>query len=71
MKNQYYYDEIMALYGLDEMKNVIRKWYNVSKHLEYASDMPIVLPNLLWLTKPGIGKSHFVRLLLNSFLPPS
>lgn len=63
MENQYYYDEIMGLYGLDDMKTVIKKWNNVSKNLGYANDMPIVLPNLLWLTKPGIGKSHFVRLL--------
>ena len=63
MENQYYYEEIMALYGLDEMKSIIKKWNHVSRHLEHASDLPIVLPNLLWMTKPGIGKSYFIRLL--------
>lgn len=63
MECQYYYDQIMQLYGLTEMKQVLQKWSNVSRNLKYVSDMPIILPNLLWVTKPGIGKSHFVRLL--------
>lgn len=63
MENQYYYDQIMQLYGLSEMKNVVKKWSNVSRNLKYANDMPVILPNLLWVTKPGIGKSHFIRLL--------
>lgn len=63
MENQYYYDQIMQLYGLSEMKNVVKKWRNVSRNLIFANDMPVILPNLLWVTKPGIGKSHFIRLL--------
>lgn len=63
MEQQYYYNEIMSLYGLDDMKTVIKKWQNVSKHLKSANELPIVLPNLLWLTKPGVGKSHFINLL--------
>lgn len=63
MESQYYYDQIMQLYGLEEMKGVLHKWRNVSRNLKYTNDMPVILPNLLWLTRPGIGKSHFIRLL--------
>ena len=63
MENLYYYNEIQSLYGLEEMKNILKKWKNVSKHIESTSELPIILPNLLWLTKPGIGKSHFMGLL--------
>ncbi|MDD2375320.1 MAG: hypothetical protein PHQ55_08095 [Eubacteriales bacterium] len=63
MECQYYYDQIMQLYGLDEMKIVLRKWSNVSRNLKYANDMPVILPNLLWVTKPGIGKSCYIKLL--------
>ena len=63
MENQYYYNEIMNIYGMDSMKQVIRKWHNVSKYIVDNRTMPIVLPNLLWITKPGIGKTYFMGLL--------
>ena len=62
MENQYYYNQIMDLYGFEKIKLLIKKWQNVSKNLNMIGNMPVILPNLLWINKPGMGKSYFLRL---------
>lgn len=59
-----YFDRIMQLKGLDEFKSIVRKWQTLSDNMnENPSDVPILLPDMLWFAKSGSGKSSILRLL--------
>lgn len=64
MSASIYYDQIMELPGLEEMKAVVQQWDQVAKNLpHHSTNIPLVLPDLLWKTRPGAGKTHFLQLL--------
>ncbi len=65
MKSQnYYYDEIMNLHGLNEIKEMIKKWNTILMNLQSKSEnVPILLPNLFLKSKAGAGKSKFLELI--------
>ncbi len=64
MKSQSYYEDILDLHGLDEMKETIKKWNAILTNLKSKSDKaPILLPNLFLKSKLGAGKSNFIHLL--------
>lgn len=59
-----YYEQIMDLPGLEEMKEVVRQWDQVARNLPHqVADAPLVLPDLMWKASPGAGKTHFLQLL--------
>lgn len=63
MNAETYLRQMMQLPGLDEMKAVLEQWDQVAANLKSnpADHMPLV-PNLLWKTWAGAGKTHFLRL---------
>lgn len=64
MKRKDFYNAIMDSPGLDEMKDVIRKWDRVAENLlKHEGEAPLVLPDMLWLTYPGAGKTTLLQML--------
>ena len=59
-----YYDEIMKLDGVTDIKRIVNQWRFLSKNLESSgNELPILLPNMLWISKPGIGKTSLLKLI--------
>ena len=59
-----YYEKIMDLKEAEEIKKVIEKWQILSENLkQYPTDAPILLPDMLWVAKSGVGKTHLLRLI--------
>lgn len=59
-----YYEQIMALKEADEIKPVVERWRILSENIKSRpTDSPIVLPDMLWVAKSGVGKTHLLRLL--------
>mgnify|MGYP003307688803 CR=1 FL=1 len=42
---------------------IIKKWEVLSNNLVADTSVPMVLPDLLWVSKPGVGKTHLLKLL--------
>ncbi len=64
MNAQIYYEEIMKLHGLPEIKETIKKWNTILTNLQDKKvNVPMLLPNLLLKSKLGAGKSNFLSLL--------
>ncbi len=59
-----YYEKIMALKEADEFKRVINRWQILSENIKkYPTDAPIILPDMLWIAKSGVGKTNLLRLM--------
>ncbi len=59
-----YYETIMQLDSADEFKSIIRKWNTLSENItKYPTDVPILLPDMLWISKSGLGKTKLLRLM--------
>ncbi len=59
-----YYNEIVNLKEAKDFVRVIQKWDKLSTNLNDAQHgVPMVLPDLLWVSKSGVGKTHLLRLL--------
>ncbi len=59
-----YYEKLMALSGLDELKETIKKWNNILQNLKSKDiDAPLLLPNLFLNARPGAGKTYVFRIL--------
>ena len=64
MNSNTYFNQIMALPGLDEMKEILMQWDRAANNISrMPTDTPIVLPDLLWSTRSGAGKTHLIKLL--------
>ncbi len=64
MKAQTYFEEILKLHGLNEMKETIKKWNDILTNLQSKSEnVAMLLPNLFLKSKLGAGKSNFIHLL--------
>ena len=64
--NNIYFDKIMELPGLEEMKEILIQWDRASNNISrMPTDTPVVLPDLLWSTRSGAGKTHLIKLLAN------
>lgn len=64
MKRMDFFDAIMESPGLDEIKDVIRKWDRVAQNLlQHEGAEPLVLPDMLWITYPGAGKTTLLRMI--------
>lgn len=59
-----YYEQIMSLKEADEIKPVIERWRILSENIKSRpTDSPIILPDMLWVAKSGVGKTHLLKLL--------
>ncbi len=58
-----YYSEILNLKEAKDFARVIKKWEVLSNNLKTTENVPMVLPDLLWVSKPGVGKTHLLKLL--------
>lgn len=57
------YNEIMNLYGVDEIKKLVKKWDVLSENLSDKNSNPgIILPDLLWVMNSGVGRTKILNL---------
>ncbi len=60
---EYYYSSISNLRETSDFMRVIKKWNVLSKRINPQKNSPMVLPDLFWVAKSGVGKTHLLRLL--------
>lgn len=59
-----YYDQLMALKGANELKELLKKWETFSQNMkERPFDSPIILPDLFLYTPSGYGNTRMLSLL--------
>ncbi len=58
-----YYSKIEALKEAADFMRVVQKWDVLSKRIGSEKQIPMVLPDLLWVAKSGVGKTHLLKLL--------
>ncbi len=59
-----YYDEIIQLKEGDELVALVKKWEILSGNIKnYPTDLPVLLPDMLWVAKSGVGQTRLLRLL--------
>lgn len=64
MSENFYYDQIMALNGLDNFKELIDRWQSVSDNsTRFNSKMGLVVPDLVWVSDNGIDRTNLLKLL--------
>ncbi len=60
---EYLYKSIEALPEAGDFIRVMRKWRTLSERLAPGKKLPMVLPDLLWVARSGVGKTNLLRLL--------
>ncbi len=58
-----YYEEITKLKTAKDFVRVLKKWDVLSANLQAGRGVPMVLPDLLWISNSGVGKTHLLQLL--------
>lgn len=58
-----YYEEIINLKPAKDFVRVLQKWDKLSDNLKTANNVPLILPDLFWVSKSGVGKTHLLKLL--------
>ena len=58
-----YFSEILKLKEAKDFARVIKKWDVLSNNLMMTKNVQMVLPDLLWVSKPGVGKTHLLKLM--------
>ncbi len=58
-----YYNKILALKEAKEFARILKKWEKLSENMHSVQNVPMVLPDLLWVAKSGVGKTNLLRLL--------
>ena len=58
-----YFSEILNLKEAKDFARVIKKWDVLSNNLMMTKNVQMVLPDLLWVSKPGVGKTHLLKLM--------
>ncbi len=57
------YARISELKEAKDFMRVLKKWDVLSDKLELQKDAPIIIPDLLWVAKSGVGKTNLLNLL--------
>lgn len=58
------YDKIMNLHGVEEIKQLVKKWDVLSGNISNTfSKSGIVLPDLFWVINSGVGRTKMLNLL--------
>ena len=61
---QKYYQQIMNCWGMEQVKAIVRKWELLRTNIgSFPADEPILLPEYLWFSRSGTGKSEMLQLL--------
>lgn len=64
MTENKYYTEIMSLTDCDDIKRIVNNWSNFSENKPNTPQYsPIVLPDMLWVAKSGVGTTKLLRLI--------
>lgn len=59
-----YYDQIMALNGMDTFKDLIGRWQRFSENLtKFGGKQQLVIPDLVWVSDNGIDREGLLKLL--------
>lgn len=59
-----YYDQIMNLNGMEEMKEEVRNWEILAENIgRFPTEYEILLPDYFWIARAGSGKTRLLRLL--------
>lgn len=59
-----FYEKIMQLKEAEEFKAVIKRWNILSENLRTKPiNAPIILPDMLWVAKSGVGKTNLIKLM--------
>ncbi len=62
-KKEYYYSEIEKMKEAKDFLKVIDKWNILAKNFSEVKNVPMILPDLLWVAKSGVGKTRLLKLL--------
>ncbi|MDO5411185.1 MAG: hypothetical protein Q4F21_12175 [Lachnospiraceae bacterium] len=61
---QQYYQQIMSCWGMEQIKSIVRKWELLRTNVgSFPADEPVLLPEYLWFSRSGTGKSEMLQLL--------
>ncbi len=63
MNSEQYYERIAALKEAEDFMRVMKKWDTLSKRVGEQKDIQMVLPDLFWVAKSGVGRTHLLSLL--------
>lgn len=59
-----FYKQIMSLKEAEDFKRVIKRWHTLSENIRTRPlDTPIILPDMLWVAKSGVGKTNLLKLM--------
>lgn len=59
-----YFEQIMQRKGIEDLQRVVRKWQTLSDNMnEHPSNLPVLLPDMLWFSRSGSGRSSLLGLL--------
>ncbi len=58
-----YFERICRLREAEDFTRVLRKWDALSRRVENFADFPMVLPDLFWVARSGVGKTNLLKLL--------
>ncbi len=61
--SEYYYSGISKLKEARDFMRVLDKWDSLSKRIEPKKNLPMLLPDLFWIAKSGVGKTNLLKLL--------
>ncbi len=62
-KAERYYTEISHLREAEDFMRVLDKWDALSKRIGTERKLPMVLPDLFWVAKSGVGKTNLLNLI--------
>lgn len=58
------FDKIMRQKEAQQIQPLIQRWERLSRNMrEHPSNVPILLPDMLWVAKSGVGKTFFLKLI--------
>lgn len=61
---QRYYQQIMNCWGMEQVKAIVKKWELLRVNVgSFPADEPVLLPEYLWISRSGTGKSEMLQLL--------
>lgn len=59
-----FYDRIMEIKEADEVKKIVKRWDVLSANITTRPiDAPVLLPDMLWIAKSGVGKTVLLNLI--------
>jgi len=64
MSDRRFYNEIMSIKENEDIKRIVKGWENFSRNkAKIQTGAPLVLPDMLWISKSGYGTTNLLWLL--------